>query len=357
ILPYYLHILGATQWGIVAICITIQALMLLADMGMAQIMPRDIAKHSFDKNKLYAIYNGFYKVYLYLAFFISTTIVILSYYIVYHWLNVAIKYDTLVCIILLAIQFLFQFPNNANIGFWNGTLQQHKSNIRQCFFFTLRHIIAFTLVYNWPSAISYQIGFCLVAICESLINSYNIYSELKSYNCKKEYLFSIKKIFSESGALSAAVLIGLLVTQLDRIILSRTLDLTIYGYYILGATLAQYFLQLQYPLLRVFFPRLAINLNKKTIFALLKCMCLFCVLPCIIMIIIAPYFLKYWLNNYQAAMVALWPLRLILGAIAINSLYNIIYQVLLIKEETKLILFINIISLVAVSIVVSALAE
>ncbi|EDU8677762.1 oligosaccharide flippase family protein, partial [Salmonella enterica subsp. houtenae] len=97
------------------------------------------------------------------------------------------------------------------------------------------------------------------------------------YNCKKEYLFSIKKIFSESGALSAAVLIGLLVTQLDRIILSRTLDLTIYGYYILGATLAQYFLQLQYPLLRVFFPRLAINLNKKTIFALLKCMCLFCV--------------------------------------------------------------------------------
>ncbi|EGW7711000.1 hypothetical protein JGW59_004735, partial [Salmonella enterica] len=67
--------------------------------------------------------------------------------------------------------------------------------------------------------------------------------------------------------------------------------------------------------------------------------------------------LKYWLNNYQAAMVALWPLRLILGAIAINSLYNIIYQVLLIKEETKLILFINIISLVAVSIVVSALAE
>ncbi|EFG7898153.1 hypothetical protein BMB42_004837, partial [Escherichia coli] len=169
-------------------------------------------------------------------------------------------------------------------------------------------------------------------------------------NIKRQEKLSIgiNKIFRESGVLSIAVAIGLLVTQLDRIVLSKYVDISDFGYYVLASTLAQYFLQLQYPLLRLFFPRLTVALNKQNILRLLYSIIIFCVFPCLIMVLISPFFLSLWLDNAEAESIIIWPLRLILIAIAINSIYNIIYQIMLIKQKAIVILCINISSLLCV---------
>lgn len=351
VLPYYLHTLGSQQWGIVAICISIQSLMLLADAGMSQIMPRDIARCNGKSSELYVIYKSFLNAYSLLAIIVFLLILGSSYFIVDFWLalDIPLKKDVFICIILLGLQFLFQFPNNANVGYWNGTLQQHKSNIRQCFFFTLKHIVAICLVTKWPLAILYQSGFLLIAFLESTSNTTKILFSFDSSIKNQEKLsIGISKIFRESGVLSIAVAIGLLVTQLDRIILSKYVDISVFGYYVLASTLAQYFLQLQYPLLRLFFPRLTVALNKQNVMRLLYSIIIFCVFPCMIMILISPFFLSLWLGNAEAESIIIWPLRLILIAIAINSIYNIVYQIMLIKQKATVILCINISSLLCV---------
>ena len=351
VLPYYLHILGPQQWGIVAICISIQSLMYLADAGMSQIMPRDIARCNGKSRELYVIYKSFLHAYSLLAIIVFSLILVGSYFIIDFWLvlDFSLKKEVFICVVLLGLQFLFQFPNNANIGYWNGTLQQHKSNIRQCFFFTLKHIVAICLVTKWPQAILYQSGFLLIAFLESTSNTIKILFSFDGNIKRQEKLsIGINKIFRESGVLSIAVAIGLLVTQLDRIVLSKYVDISDFGYYVLASTLAQYFLQLQYPLLRLFFPRLTVALNKQNILRLLYSIIIFCVFPCLIMVLISPFFLSLWLDNAEAESIIIWPLRLILIAIAINSIYNTIYQIMLIKQKAIVILCINISSLLCV---------
>lgn len=66
------------------------------------------------------------------------------------------------------------------------------------------------------------------------------------------------------------------------------------------------------------------------------------------MVLISPFFLSLWLDNAEAESIIIWPLRLILIAIAINSIYNIIYQIMLIKQKAIVILCINISSLLCV---------
>ncbi|HHD7213503.1 TPA: MATE family efflux transporter [Citrobacter freundii] len=353
--PIYLKVLGPSQWGVVSICIAVQAFMFLVDAGLAQIMPRDIAKEKTIKG-LQSVYLTYNYVYFFLAIVFFIIGYLFSPYVISHWLNpnASVMNVLSVALNLLLAQFCFQLINNSNLCFWYGTQRQHIACLRQVIFFSLKHLFALILIFFWEkNAVSYQLSFLIFSIAECLLNRHAILRELK-FTKGMKFNFDVgrlRKLFKESGILSFAILLGMLTTQVDKIVLSKQVSIEIFGYYSVIAFLGAAFLQLQYPLVRAFLPKLtkeSHNENSNAYFVMFKFIFLFCICPTALAIIFSEQILLLWLHNSEIAALGSFTLKLILMATIINSLYNIIYQKIIISGSGRYVMLINSICLVIV---------
>lgn len=156
----------------------------------------------------------------------------------------------------------------------------------------------------------------------------------------------------EAGVLALGVLIGMLVSQMDRIVLSRTVDVASFGRYVIVANLGLAFMQLQYPLIRAFFPRIVradAHGDAVSLWRLGGGVFVMCVLPCLLVVAMTPWLLQFWLEDPQMVADGTLPLRLILGAVAVNAMYQLIYQRILSLGYSRLVVVINVLVLVIVA--------
>lgn len=353
LIPIYLRHLGPTQWGVVAVCMAMQALWGLLDAGLSQIMPRDVARHgSAAQAHVYQVYARLYALLGLAGFALGQLAIPL---LISHWFNQGAGVDPSaeLALRLVLVQFIFQFANNANVGFWNGREQQKLANLRQCFFGTLKHAGALGLVLGWRAdAFAYLVPFAAVSALEWWINRTTVRKTLGAHSGHPVTMADLRGVTRESGMLGLGVLVGMFVTQIDRIVLSRAVSLESFGHYVIVANLGLAFMQLQYPLMRGFLPRIVKEASNGDNFAykdLWKGILLLCVLPCLIVVAAAPWILEVWLGPGSAAESGLLPLRLILMAVALNAVYHVIYQRMVILGAGRATVLINIVSLVVVA--------
>jgi hypothetical protein len=258
LIPVYLRVLGPEQWGIVAICMAIQGFMGLLDAGLGQIMPRDMALASADKARQAHVFALFSRSYMMLGLIGFVVGQLAVPYLIAHWFNngQGLAEGTEWVLRLVIAQFFFQFSNNAHAGYWNGLQEQKTANLRLCFFGTLKHMGALAMVSLWsPHALSYLLPFTVVAALEWWLNRRSVRQELGDAHGSPLVWHDFQTLAHNAGLLAAGVLVGMVVSQMDRIVLSRTLDAATYGSYVIVANLGLAFMQLQYPLMRAFFPR------------------------------------------------------------------------------------------------------
>jgi O-antigen/teichoic acid export membrane protein len=355
LIPQYTRLLGAQQWGIVAVCIALQGFMTLLDAGLAQIMPRDIARVSDNPALISQTFHVFARAYLILALAGFITAQLAAQWLGNYWLKATPETvsDATIALRLVLLQFLFQFTNNAHIGYWNGVQAQVTANMRQCLFATAKHSGAIAMILWWkPVAISYLLSFALFSALEYFTNRYTIVKKFDIYGyskiVKKEELVLLAR---ETGMLAAGVLFGMLVSQVDRIVLSGSVSLESFGRYIVVANLGLAFLQLQYPLVRAFLPRLVTSkadVSIKAYWQMGLAILLLCILPCFLAGVLTPLILHLWIGDPIIVIQGSLPLRLILAAVALNGLYQIIYQKMLIAGAANMIFKINLIIMIII---------
>jgi O-antigen/teichoic acid export membrane protein len=347
LIPVYLRLLGPEQWGIVAICMAIQGFMGLLDAGLGQVMPREVALARGDAVRQAHVFRLFARSYLGMACLGFVAGQLLVPFLIAHWFNSGRGLDGGAewVLRLLITQFFFQFANNAHAGYWNGLQAQRKANFRQCLFGTAKHMAALASVSLWlPEAQAYVLPFVLISALEWWANRQTVIKDVGSSPSTPIRWHDFQDLGRNAGVLAVGVLAGMVVSQLDRIVLSRTLDASSYGAYVIVANLGMAFLQLQYPLMRAFFPRVVLA-NAEG--AATKSMLLagavlaLCVLPCLAVAWAAPWILQTWLSNPDIASAGAAPLRLILGAVAVNALYHLIYQRMVAKGENRAVMRIN----------------
>ncbi len=355
LIPVYLRVLGQEQWGIVAICMAIQGFMGLLDAGLGQIMPRDMALASANRAReahVFALFSRSYMALGLIGFVVGQLAVP---YLIAHWFNngQGLADGTEWVLRLVITQFFFQFSNNSHAGYWNGLQEQKKANLRLCIFGTLKHMGALAMVSLWsPHALAYVLPFTLVAAMEWWSNRQSILGSLADAPAASLAMGDFQTLARNAGLLAAAVLVGMVVSQLDRIVLSRALDAATYGAYVIVANLGLAFMQLQYPLMRAFFPRVvlagAAGVTPKSRLLAMSVLVL-CVAPCLLIAAAAPWILETWLSNSKIASAGVAPLRLILCAVAINAVYHLIYQRIVAKGENRMVIRINVVVLIIIA--------
>ncbi len=351
LIPVYLHLLGADQWGIVAICMAIQGFMGLLDAGLGQIMPRDVALARGDLVREAHVFRLFSRSYMGMACVGFLAGQLLVPYLIAHWFNNGHGIDSGAELVLRLViaQFFFQFANNAHTGYWNGLQVQKKANLRQCLFGTVKHLTALASVSFWvPEAQAYVLSFAVVSALEWWANRHSVIKDIGPSAFTPIGWRDFEGLARNVGMLATGVLVGMVVSQLDRIVLSRTLDAASYGSYVIVANLGMAFLQLQYPLMRAFFPRVVLAVAEgapnKTRWIACAVLAL-CVLPCLLVAWAAPWVLQAWLSNPAVASAGVAPLRFMLVAVAVNAVYHLIYQRIVAQGENRAVILINVVVL------------
>ncbi len=366
-IPIYIRLLGVSEWGLVAACASLQILSNFIDAGFSQIVPRWAAQEAQHPVRLRQHVALFRRLYIGLGLAMLGVLQASAAYLAHQWFQVPVeRADALeLAIRIVSFQFLFQFINNLHIGVWHGLQRQVLANARACGFGTLKHAAALlALLVGTQQAWVYALAFASVACIEVCVNALSLQRMLGNETSRAdEGKLALAPLLKEVSVLSGGILVGLLVSQLDRIILSRTVDVASFGVYTVVATLSLAFLQLQAPVTRAFFPLIVrdIQCYGRVSAAYMKKMLVWtaftCTLPVLIACIFAPQILTLWLRDPIVVNIGTAPLRLLLLAVALNSLYGCIYQLFIAAGKSRLVLQLNLASLFMASIVIGSHGE
>ncbi len=354
VIPIYVRLLGPTSWGIIAACSSLQLMFTFIDLGFSQIVPRWVARESSDTEALRRYIRVFQKIYGGLALGGFMILQLAAGPLASRWFNVPQEQMPRLelCIRLIAFQLLFQFANNLYVSVWHGLQLQIQANLRTCLFGTLKHGLAVAvLVYAAPVPTYYACAFSTVAFAE-LGTSWWVTRRRGLLQAVAGEDLPLRPFLKEAAMLSAGIIVGLSVSQLDRIVLSRTVSVESFGIYVVVANLAMAFLALQAPLTRAYFPLLAQEakqlgrVHPATLRRLLLGNTALCVIPALLVAVWAEQVLRLWVHNARFVELGVAPLRLLLVAMCFNALYNCFYQVIIAYGRAHLIIKINAICLV-----------
>jgi len=354
-IPIYIRLLGVSEWGLVAACASLQILSNFIDAGFSQIVPRWAAQEAQHPARLRQHVALFRRLYLALGLAMFGALQASAAYLAHQWFQVpADRADALeLAIRVVSFQFLFQFINNLHIGVWHGLQRQVLANARACGFGTLKHAAALlALMAGTQQAWVYALAFASVACIEVCANALSMHRMLgNETGSAAESKVALAPLLKEVSVLSGGILVGLLVSQLDRIILSRTVDVASFGIYTVVATLALAFLQLQTPVTRAYFPVIVrdIQSHGKVSAAHMKRLLggtlLTSTLPALIACAFAPQILDLWLRDSMVVSIATTPLRLLLLAISLNTISGCIYLIIVAHKQSSMILYFNLTAL------------
>lgn len=347
IIPYYLKLFGIKEWGIIAVGTSVQAMLTVFDIGLSQVMPSFISRNrsSEEKFKAYLIFSKIYLVIGGIAFLVAQLLV--NNYI-NQWIIIDESKRLIVEIVvrISITQFFFQYINGVNVGYWYGTHKITLINKRLIFFFFLKHSCAIILIkFFGANPVYYVLPFLLFTAIDFISANYLLRknrSLFKSIVILKEDYISI---FKNNFGLCVAITFGIIVTQIDKFVLTKNIPINKYGIYTLTYAMAMGILQLYLPVINALLPKVVEserdNHYDSGISFVLKYFHLFTILPLILAIIFANDLLFLWTHNIQIATEGAMSLRLLLTYVLFNIAVSINYLKFLAKNSYLKILIIN----------------
>jgi len=333
--PIYVHRLGPAQWGLVALCMTAQGMLLLLDAGLGQIMPREIARAA-RQGRAEEAWQVSLKLYGSIAVGACLIGQIGAGAVAGRMMagQPALQPMFEAALRLVLLQFMFQFPNNAALAFWNGTEQQRLANLRQAGFAAAKHLGALTLVTQWRGdALAYMLPFALISAIECLANAWRLHRAaaptppVAAADATPTAPFSVRQLIGSAGGFSGVVVLGMLTSQIDRLWLARVVTAEEFGRYVVAANLALTLMHLQGPIQRAFLPRIVTDAQAAwpLVRRMLILIAVVCLLPCLVAAALARPLLQLWLHDPVIAAAGAPAFALIAVAVGLNGMYGGIY--------------------------------
>jgi O-antigen/teichoic acid export membrane protein len=333
VLPLYVRRLGAQAWGDVAVCLALQGALFALDFLLSPPMLRDVARATATGD-LAAVQRRYQRWYL-----VSAAVLVALGALALGLAQAAARLpdgDLAMALRLALVQCLFQFANNAAIGFWNGQGRQALANTRLAGFALAKHAAALVLLYRWePSATLYMLPFASIAAVEFAANAWRVRRELGGRSGAAPVAPTPSPVPAaprghadagmarrDAAGYALAAALGLAGSQCDRLWLAAALPAAEYGHYALASGLMLSLFSLQMPLQRAFLPRLAIAAAPRAVAAQLRrWMLALLVLPCLVAAMVPEWLLRLWLRDAALAATVAPLLRWLLVAVALNALY------------------------------------
>ena len=360
--PLYIKYLGIEAWGIIGIFSTIQSAVIILDLGLSASMTREISKYSILPNSEVVMKNivrTLEIIYWIAAIIIIFIIIISSHFITYNWLNKG-NIDQVIIqrsIILMGLAIGLQWPSSLYSGGLVGLQKHVLLNIINVSINLLRSVgVILILLFVNRTVYAFFIWQALVSLTNSLVLYFFLWKNLPKSIIKATFNKKLlSNIWKFAAGMSGISILALLLTQMDKVILSKTLSLKEFGYYTFASSIALSLTRLYTPYFNSIYPRLTqlVSLNNESglkTFYHKSCQFLtFLILPLTLVLCVYSYdILLLWTKSIIISQNVYIIFGILLSGTVINGFMNPPYALQLANGWTKLNLYSNLVAVLII---------
>lgn len=368
-LPWYLMALGPHQFGLLGFVATLQMVLNIVDAGMGQALVRELSMSTASTGpaqaRTAALVYGFERIYWLIGLVVGGAVLLLQGVITTHWLHLDLEAIQMGQIAVggAALLFMVQFPGSLYRSVLIGSERQIVLNKIMLLSTLARHGGGVLAVMQWPTLQCYLIWHIGIGLLETIARARCAWTTI-GYRRSDTFWqpVVIKDCWPAIANLAAASGLGALTTQLDKVLLSRAIAITDFGYYVIAASLAGGVLQLVYPFMQAALPQ-AIRLRddpnalKKLYVKMFYIVFLAATLGLSVYGLCGHLLLNIWLKDSNIATHIYPLLGMLLLGVVLNAVYNIGYTHWIAKGHSARILQVNCIAFVLCLLIIPPSVE
>lgn len=258
--------MGAEAYGLVGFFAMLQAVFALLDFGLRPTISRQTAQYnggSLTKLDFRRLFRALNLIFIAIAALGGLILLLLSKKIVTDWLNIENlnPKDVLFAVQIMAISVSLRWMTGLFRGVISGFERIVWLSIVNSIIATLRFPLVLVYMYYFGFTVrSFFIYQLFVALLEFSLYTHKSYSLLPRLNTGESIGWSLKPVkpiigFALSIAFTSSVWI--IITQLDKFVLSGILQLSEYGYFSLAVLVSAGVIQISGPISSSIMPRMA----------------------------------------------------------------------------------------------------
>ncbi len=263
LIPLYIGFLGIEAWGIVGIFISLQSFCVLLDLGLSATLNRELARLSVHNDKaqeMRDLVRTMELIYWAVAILIGVAIFALAPVIANYWVQASRLSPGIIqnAIRLMALAISLQWPfglySGGLLGLQRQVLLSGGINVAAT---TMRG--AGSIVILWKVSPTLQAFFSwqiAVSLMQSCLAGWFLWKMLPHAAISASFQRALLRgTWRFTAGMSGIVIVSIMMTQMDKVILSKMLTLEMFGYYVLAATVATSLNLLIAPVFSAMYPR------------------------------------------------------------------------------------------------------
>ncbi len=263
-IPLYVKYLGIEAYGLIGIYAMLQAWLVMFDMGMRPTLNREMARFTGDAHNAQSIRDLLRTIEIIsigVALVVALGIWAASDWLATDWLKVESLSSVVVAqaFVVMGLVTGLSFVKSVYVSSIAGLQKQVLQNIITSVMATAESVGAVAIL-AWvsPTLEAFFLWQAVISIIMLVWLCIAVYRALP--RTKRRARFSpleLMKIWRFAAGMLGITFLALLLSQVDKILLSKLLSLEAFGYYILAANLAQILQVFTAPIVNAFFPRFA----------------------------------------------------------------------------------------------------
>ena len=358
-IPAYIKLMGIESYGLIGFYLVLQAMLQVLDLGLSPTMNREMARYSVQPEKaaeardlVRTLEIGYWLI----GLFIGAGILTAAPWLATHWIKasaIPIRNVTQ-AVMLMGILAVFQWPVSFYQGGLMGLRQQVLLNALKISAATLANVGAVLILWGISPTIQafllWQVGVGAVMVTALAIS---LWRSLPSCERTARIDFAVaRNVRRFAAGMTGIAVTSLVLTQADKLLVSKLFSLRMFGYYALAWSVANGPLILSGCVFSVLFPRMSalVTTGDKNAISLSyhRGSQLMAVLILPIASVVAAFsfeILHLWTRNTETAANTAHVLTLLIVGSAINALLYLPYALQLAYGWTKLSIVAGLISI------------
>jgi O-antigen/teichoic acid export membrane protein len=359
-IPVYIKFLGIDSYGLIGIYTSLQALFGLLDIGLSTTLNREMARLSGQTNmarEMRDLVRTLESIYWILGLVIAGAIILLAPLIANYWIQPGklsprtIQHAIMIMGLAIAFQFFFTFYSGGLLGLQKQILL----NIIIIIINTLKFpgvILVLWLIS--PSIQAFFIWQSLVSILATFLVAHFLWKNLPSSGQRAGFRIRfLQEVWQFTLGMGGINILALILTQMDKIVLSKMLTLENFGYYTLASGVAVTLYSLIGPIFNAAYPKFTQLVSigdqfelKKLYHGLCQLMSVIIIPPTLVIAFFSSEILLLWTRNSVIAKQSHTILSLLIVGTALNGLMALPYALQIASGWTKLTFYTNLIAVV-----------
>jgi O-antigen/teichoic acid export membrane protein len=259
VVPLYLKYLGLEAYGLIGFLVTTQALFQILDMGVAPTVNREMARSAANSNlgAMRSLLRTLAFVYWCVAGLICVVMLGIASEISNRWLHSqTLPHESVTrAVMLMGLVIACRWPIGLYQSALNGLQQIGLTsgiNIIMVTFGSLGGVCILALVS--PTVEALFLWQAAIGLLTAIVLRWNVWRRVGGADAKLDF-GALKPVWRFSATMMALTFSGLVFSQLDKVILSKLLSLTVFAQYMLAGVVASSLNMIITPFYNALYPR------------------------------------------------------------------------------------------------------